>query len=155
MNSSALLKVSLKLARKAIPSKLDCLCLPPTHFSNGILKDCFQVHSTQRENRDLSSERLYSNRPLICRNCSFIQTTKQEGNANISVTLLEHLEDSRFIVQQFFLFSAKGKQRKKKPRKASPTPAIKYFGSGSSLWICRFGRVLAGLSISLGHGRFH
>lgn len=50
-------------------------------------------------------------------------------NANISVTLLEHSEDSRFLVQQFSLFSAEGKQRKKKPRKASPTPAIKYSGS--------------------------
>lgn len=120
MSSSALFKMSLKLARKAIPFKLDCLCLPPTQFSNGILKECFQVHGTQRENRDLFSGRLYSYGSLMCRNCSFIQTTKQERNANISITLLEHLEDLRFIVQQFLLFSANGIQRKNKPRKASP-----------------------------------
>lgn len=57
------------------------------------------------------------------------------------------LEDSRFVVQQFLLFSAKGKHRKKKPEKASPTPAIRYFGNRNSLWICRIGTVPAGFHI--------
>lgn len=77
MSSSGLFKMSVKLARRAIPFKPDCLCSPPTRFSNGILKDCFQVHSTEREQRFILRKALFYG-PLMCRNCTFIQTGEMQ-----------------------------------------------------------------------------